>query len=165
MKTDHEIEIISLRPALEGDEGFLRFVYADSRRAELDQAVWPEGVRETFLRSQFDAQAAHYKKHYPDSQFLIVERESRPVGRLYIWRTAAEIRIMDLAIIGEFRGQGIGTTLLTRLLDEGREAGRKVTIHVEKFNPALRLNERLGFRIVADLEVYWFLEWSPAAAS
>ena len=154
---------IGLRPAGEGDEGFLRFVYAESRRDELDQVAWPEGAREEFLRSQFNAQAAHYVKHYPGAEFLIVEQEGRPVGRLYVRRSPPEIRIMDIAIITEFRGQGLGTVLLRRFLDEGRASASTVTIHVEKFNPAQRLYQRLGFRIVADRGAYWFLEWSPVA--
>jgi len=32
-------------------------------------------------------------------------------------------------------------------------------IHVERFNPALRLCERLGFRQIDDRGVYLFLEW------
>ena len=34
-----------------------------------------------------------------------------------------------------------------------------LTIHVERFNPALRLYERLGFTLAEDKGVYLFLEW------
>ena len=37
-------------------------------------------------------------------------------------------------------------------------AGKPLRIHVERFNPALRLCERLGFREVEDRGVYLFLE-------
>ncbi len=40
-------------------------------------------------------------------------------------------------------------------------AGRLLRIHVERFNPALMLYERLGFRQIADRGVYLFLEWAP----
>jgi len=71
---------------------------------------------------------------------------------------------MDIALIPEARGHGVGTHLLNELIAEGKSTGAIVTIHVEKFNPALRLYDRLGFRIVDDREAYWFLEWSPAAS-
>ena len=61
------------------------------------------------------------------------------------------------------RSRGIGSTVLGQLIDEGRASSRIVTIHVEKFNRALRLYERLGFRIADDRGVYWFLQWSPVA--
>jgi hypothetical protein len=38
-------------------------------------------------------------------------------------------------------------------------AGKPLRIHVERFNPALRLYERLGFRQIDDRGVYLFLEW------
>jgi predicted N-acetyltransferase YhbS len=60
------------------------------------------------------------------------------------------------------RGAGIGTALLGDLLAEAAAAGRSVTIHVERFNPAPRLYQRLGFRQIADRGVYLFLGWSPS---
>ena len=157
-------ETFSLRPAGTGDEGFLRLVYAESRREELDQVAWPEGQREAFLRSQFDAQDAHYRKHYPEAEYMIIAHAGQPAGRFYVRRTKPEIRIMDIALIPEFRGKGIGTALLQQLIEEARSSARILTIHVEKFNPALRLYERLGFRAVDDRGAYWFLQWSPAAS-
>jgi predicted GNAT family acetyltransferase len=44
--------------------------------------------------------------------------------------------------------------LLAGILAEGR----RVTIHVERMNPALRLYERLGFVLAEDRGVYLFLE-------
>jgi hypothetical protein len=35
-------------------------------------------------------------------------------------------------------------------------------IHVERFNPALRLYQRLGFRQIEDRGIYYFLEWLAA---
>lgn len=156
---------ICLRPATERDECFLRLVYAESRREELDQVAWPEGAREAFLHSQFDAQAKHYTQHYPGAEFLVIEAGGEPVGRLYLHRVATEIRIMDIALLPAARGQGIGTSLLKALLDEGRDTSRLVSIHVEKFNRALHLYERLGFRQVEDRGVYLLLHWLPAAAA
>ena len=42
---------------------------------------------------------------------------------------------------------------------EARAAGKKVSICVEKFNPAQRLYRRLGFREIADEGVHWIMEW------
>jgi ribosomal protein S18 acetylase RimI-like enzyme len=154
---------LSLRPAETRDEGFLRRVYADSRREELDQVAWPEGARDEFLRQQFDAQNSHYRKHYPGAEFLVIEHAGQLAGRFYVRRTLGEIRIMDLALVPEARGLGIGTHLLRELISEGQATGAIVTIHVEKFNPALRLYERLGFRAADDRGAYWFLQWSPSA--
>jgi ribosomal protein S18 acetylase RimI-like enzyme len=47
-------------------------------------------------------------------------------------------------------------------LAEGDAAGKSVTVHVERMNPALRLYERLGFSVAEDKGVYLFLERPPA---
>ena len=49
--------------------------------------------------------------------------------------------------------------LLRGLQSEAAAAGKPLRIHVERFNPALRLYERLGFRLVEDHGLYLFLEW------
>ena len=46
-----------------------------------------------------------------------------------------------------------------QLQAEASAAGKPLRIHVERFNPALRLYERLGFRLVEDRGIYLFLEW------
>jgi ribosomal protein S18 acetylase RimI-like enzyme len=81
------------------------------------------------------------------------------VGRLYVDRWEKEIRIMDIAVLPEFRGTGIGTKLIRDLQEEARAAGKSLSIHVEKFNRALGLYERMEFLKKGDREVYWLMEW------
>jgi ribosomal protein S18 acetylase RimI-like enzyme len=149
---------ITLRPAGSDDDALLRHVYAAIRADELALTSWADDVKDAFLRHQFDAQDAHYRDHYDGASFDVIEVDGEPVGRLYVARWADEIRIMDIALLPEHRGKGIGSTLLSELIAEGAAAGRRVSIHVERENPALRLYERLGFRQVADKGVYVLLE-------
>lgn len=152
---------LGLRPVRDQDQDFLRLVYAETRRDELAQVEWPPGALELFLRGQFDAQSSHYSQHYPGAEFLIIECSGASCGRLYIHRGPAEIRIMDVALLSASRGQGIGTVLIQEILDEGQASGRIVSLHVEKFNPALRWYERLGFQTVAERGAYWLLHRVP----
>lgn len=80
------------------------------------------------------------------------------VGRLYVDRREREIRIVDIALLPEARGQGIGTALLGALIDESQAAGKPLTIHVERQNPALRWYEGLGFRPAGEAGVYLRME-------
>src|SRR4029079_3259588 len=98
---------------------------------------------------------------YPGAEFQIILFKSQPAGRLSVHRRPKEIRIMDIALLPEFRGRGIGTTLLKDILAEGERTGRSVSIHVEGFKPALRLYERLGFTKVSLNGVYHLLERPP----
>lgn len=152
---------ITLRPITPDDTELLYTIYASTRADEMMQIGWPEAAQATFLRQQFNAQAAYYGAHYNTSRFALVIVEGQVAGRLYVDRMADEILIIDMAILPPFRGQGIGTTLFKMLLQEGTEAHLPVTMHVEATNPALRLYARLGFEIVEDNVVYLKLQSTP----
>ena len=123
---------------------------------------WDDAQKEAFLRSQFEAQDAWYRESYAGATFDVIAVDDEPAGRLYLHRGESEIRIVDIALLPEHRGKGIGTALLSDLLSEADAAGKSVTIHVERLNPALRLYERLGFSVAEDKGVYLFLERPPA---
>jgi ribosomal protein S18 acetylase RimI-like enzyme len=153
-----------LRPVREGDEAFLERVYASTREEELALTGWSAAQKQAFLTGQFRAQHDHYRRHYPRARFDIIEIDDEAAGRLYVDRGANEVRIVDIALLPAFRGQGIGGVLLRALLDESAVAGRTVSIHVERMNPALRLYRRLGFQVAQDDGgIYLLMRWSPPA--
>jgi ribosomal protein S18 acetylase RimI-like enzyme len=157
------VKEVALRPVEPGDEEFLYRVYASTRQEELAQTGWEEAQKESFLRMQFDAQSRYYREHYTEAKFSVILADGRPAGRLYVARWPEEIRIVDIALLPEHRGARIGTSLLRDLISESEESGKPLSIHVERFNPVLRLYERLGFRKVADKGVYFLMERSPGA--
>lgn len=151
----------SLRPAEASDREFLFELYASTREAELAQVDWPAEIRLQFLRQQFEAQDAHYRTYFHDTSYDVVLVDAIPAGRLYVGRWRDEIRIVDIALLPAYCGRGVGTELISRLIAEADASGRKTSIHVERQNPALRLYERLGFRLAEDKGVYLFLERTP----
>lgn len=151
--------VSTLRPATPEDSRFLERVYASTRAEELAVTDWSEAQKAAFIHQQFTAQDAHYRKHYPTAQFFVIEVNGSPIGRLYVDRWSREIRIMDIALLPERRGEGSGTRLISELQEEARATGKALSIHVEKFNPAMRLYDRLGFKPVEDKGVYVLMEW------
>ena len=151
--------MISLRPITPADTSFLARVYASSRAEELALTGWADEQKEIFCRRQFDAQSVSYAATYPEASFQIIERDGEPIGRLYVARWEKQIRIVDITLLPEFRGSWIGTELLRELQEEARAAGKSLTIHVERFNRALGLYQRLGFREIEDKGVYLLMEW------
>ena len=123
---------------------------------------WDDAQKDVFLRHQFDAQDAWWRENYAGARFDVIVVDGEAAGRLYVHRGPREIRIVDIALLPEHRGGGVGTSLLRDLLAEADAAGKSVTIHVERMNPALRLYERLGFSVAEDKGVYLFLERAPA---
>ena len=152
---------IHLRAVAAGEENFLFSVYASTRADEMARVEWTAEQQEAFLRMQFRAQSQFYLENYVGAEFQVILLNDQPIGRLYIHRRDNEIRIMDIALLPEFRGQGIGSTLLQDILEQGKNLNLPVTIHVEQFNPALRLYQRLGFQPKEEKGVYLLMEWSP----
>ena len=122
---------------------------------------WTDEQKEWFVRMQFQAQHAWYQEHYGDAQFDLVLMNGVPAGRLYVHRRATEIRLVDISLMPELRDGGIGSALLRELMAEAEAAGKPLTIHVEKYNPAMRLYLRLGFKPIEDRGPYDLMEWKP----
>jgi ribosomal protein S18 acetylase RimI-like enzyme len=158
------MERLALRPVEPRDDEFLYRVYAGTRTEELAVLAWDDAQKEAFLRAQFDAQSRWYREHYARATYEIVLVDGEPAGRLYLHRGETEIRIVDIALLPEHRGNGVGSSLLDNVLAEADASGKRVTIHVERFNPALRLYERLGFTVAEDKGAYLFLERSPTSS-
>ena len=149
----------TLRSITDTDLPILFEIYASTRAEEVAQVVWwTEEQKRDFLLQQFTAQHEYYLKNYIQSSFDLIMLEQVPVGRLYVARWDNQIRIIDIALLPAYRGQGIGTYLLEGLLSESHTQGVPLTIHVERNNPALTLYERLGFTLVEDKGVYLLLK-------
>jgi ribosomal protein S18 acetylase RimI-like enzyme len=73
------------------------------------------------------------------------------------------VTVLDIALLPEWRGRGIGTALMRAVCEETAAAGKAVSVAVEKFNRAQTLYRRLGFRETQDEGIYWFMEWRQAA--
>jgi ribosomal protein S18 acetylase RimI-like enzyme len=151
----------SLRPVVADDGPFLLRVYASTRADELGPVPWSDEQKSAFVAQQFAAQSAHYAQHYTGLSSHVILVGGTAAGRLLVARWAEEIRIVDIALLPEFRGRGAGSQLLGELMEEARAAGKRLSIHVEVHNPAMALYRRLGFRPAEDVGVYVRMEWEP----
>ena len=156
---DHDI---SFRPIRPDDQALLSRIYASTREDELAVVDWTEEQKTAFLQMQFAAQHKFYMENFASAEFLIIEQKANALGRLYVDRRDDEIRLIDIALLPEYRNRGIGGRLLRDLLAEGERAGKPVRIHVERENPAMRLYRRLGFEAIDEHGVYWLMEWKPS---
>jgi ribosomal protein S18 acetylase RimI-like enzyme len=153
---------VTLRTVQEADRLFLLSVYASTRAAELELVDWSEELKTAFIQQQFDAQDHDYRSHFCDPTFDVVLVDGEPAGRLYVDRRPEQISVADISLVPEFRGRGVGTSLLAALQSEAAASGRQLSLHVERFNPAQRLYLRLGFEPVEEGPVYLLMRWSPA---
>jgi N-acetylglutamate synthase-like GNAT family acetyltransferase len=155
--------LLHLRSITANDDEILCHIYSRTRTEELAQLTdWTSTQKETFLRSQFTAQHTYYQNNYKGAHFWVIEYRSQIIGRLYLHtRYEGEaMRIIDITILPEWRHRGIGTQILLDVMEFAAGMNRSVTIHVESFNPAMKLYKKLGFALVSQTNgVYHLLEW------
>ena len=107
-----------------------------------------------------------YRLRFPDARFEIVEDADGPVGRIVTDRGTEAFTLVDIALLPERCGRGLGTRLLAAVMDEARAVGRPLRLSVTAHNPgARRLYERLGFVPAGRSELHTDLVWTPPAAS
>lgn len=172
MAASAESALLTRRPVAASDTPFLERLYASTRVQELAVLPWSEEQKSLFTRSQFAAQSTHYTTTYPDASFEVVMIDGIEAGRLYVEHGAASMHIIDIALLPQFQGAGVGTRILRDLLEQATAQGATVTLQVECQNPARRLYERLGFELYPDRAgtggkdaVYIAMRWCPSEQS
>lgn len=91
----------------------------------------------------------------PDDRAVVATVGGGVVGACWV-RTTDEYGHIDddtpsfsISLYAPYRGQGMGAAMMRALLAELRDAGyARASLSVQKANPALRLYERMGFRII-----------------
>lgn len=153
--------MILLKKAEPKDEAFLESVYRSTREEELKLTGWSDIQKDAFIHMQFKAQYAEYKTRFTDALVQIIVFKKKNAGRFYTWEGEKEIRLLDITILPQFRGKGIGTYLLKELVKKGDTYKKKISLHVESHNPALQLYVRLGFIHISNNGRHYYMEREP----
>lgn len=155
---------VSLRALGEADFPFLRLLYRMLRWDEFAPTQWPDETKAAFLDQQFSFQHRHYVTCYDGAEFYVIAHGAEPIGRFYIDRVTRDRVVVEISLLPEWRGRGIGSALLTALQEEVTAGcADRVSLHVETGNPARALYARLGFVEVKppdefprlDIEMVW----------
>jgi len=144
-----------------GDQSFLCTLYCSTRQDEVGAWGWDAAAAQAFLQMQWRAQSAAYASQYPGAEHRIILVDGQQAGRLLVHQTEEAVRLVDIALLPAFRGQGVGVQLLGELQAEAAAAGKPVRLSVFRGSPARRLYKRLGFQPAGGNEVYEQMEWRP----
>ena len=155
--SDFHLKNISSRAATEEDDCFLQELFASTRPQEMAFFGANEDQRRAFISMQFSILPGSY----PNAQHTIILAGNVPIGRTIIDRKSDELRLVDIALLPDFRNRGIGALLVQQLLAEGCERQLPVRLHVFKYGDAVRFYERLGFQLTDDDGSYLKMEWRP----
>jgi ribosomal protein S18 acetylase RimI-like enzyme len=154
-----QIAAYTLRPVQEADEALLLEIYSSARADEMALVPWDAAQKQFFLQMQFSAQQKHYQAYFPQAAHEMIKVKGLPVGRLYVDRRETEIRILDVTLLPQSRGRGIGTQILLDLMKEAEYGNKSCSIFVESFSRSLGLFQRLGFIKTEESGATWLMEW------
>lgn len=151
-----------LRPINELDMPFLLQLYASTRATELAATGWSSEQKLLFLNSQFQLQHTYYQQQFSTGKFQIIEINKVAIGRLYYGWEANDLRLVDIALLPEYQGKGVGRQLMQKLIAQVKERNGTLSLHVDINNPARNWYLRLGFFAVDNVLVngiYQKMQW------
>jgi ribosomal protein S18 acetylase RimI-like enzyme len=144
----------TLRQVVAADRDFL---------FELNRAAFRESVEATWGWDE-DEQVAYFDARFDPARRQVVQVDGVDVGELVVEERADEIYLARIALLPEWQGRGIGSSIVRSLLERAAAQGKAVVLEVLHANPrAAKLYEELGFRANARNETHSFMRAEPGA--
>lgn len=155
---------IRLRPTTAGDADFERMLH-DASRWDLQLIDGEPDFVRSLLDMQHTAKTEGHGAQHPDALYYIIEKTGTACGRLVLDFTETAVQVVDLAVIPEAQGKGIGSTVLGAVQNVAGQVGAPVVLMTQRINTAaVRTYEKLGFRPTAEQPnpAFVVMAWSPA---
>lgn len=93
----------------------------------------------------------------PDDRCLAAEADGKVVGAVWVrimedyGHVDGETPSFAISLYKEYRGHGIGTALMVKMLELLRESGyKKASLAVQKENYAVKMYKKVGFEVVGE---------------
>lgn len=141
------------RPCRESDREWAYALKSDAYRDVVTRqfGAWDE----TFQREFFTA-------HWKPETSQVITIDEKPVGMLALADRGGELWLGEIQLVPEWRGRGLGSTILRELLAQARAARKPFRLQVLKQNLRAReLYLRLGFRVIGQTETHELMTAGP----
>lgn len=148
------------------DAAFLYQLYASTRDwesalSQKDNPNWSKADEEDFLRMQFRLQTEGYATSFPNAIHRIVQLNGQDAGRLIIDMADTHLHVIDISLLPQFRGLGLGSDILRGLMAQAAGGKVPVKLSVDRMSPAQRMYARLGFQRTSETASHVAMEWQP----
>lgn len=154
--------IISLYPVEPSYKDFLLKVFTESRpELSLINGV-SEEQKASIILEQFIIEQKQLLQIYPEAELNIVMLNNQPVGRLYVHHGENADRILEIGLLEEYRGLGIGRKLVSTVIENSAQLGKVVRLQVAWFNQgAYAFYARIGFKVIKNQGVSFEMQYMP----
>jgi ribosomal protein S18 acetylase RimI-like enzyme len=150
--------MITFQNIKDEDRLFIEKVYRSTREKELLFAYLPEEQKGRFIAMQLTSQLADYNLNFKGASYQMIIYKGTPAGRLYLWESKDEIRVLDISLLPEFQNRGIGSTILNDIIKTATLKNKIISLHVAIGNPAKNLYTRLGFKKIRSSFTHEYME-------
>ena len=110
---------ITTRAATEGDDAFLFGLFRAVRSPEFAHGGLAPAQLDLLIGIQYAGQKQTYGAEYPGGDAVVL-LDGEAIGRIWLYRGAAEHHLVDIALMPEYRNRGIGR------LHSGQNHGKRI---------------------------------------
>ena len=122
-----------------------------------------EEQKNNIITQQFTIEQEQMISMYPEAELNMIIYEEKPVGIIYLYYGEKAHRILEIGLLEEYRGRGIGSHIVNRVIDNAVEKKKAVFLQVSWFNEAAyRFYEKLGFKLVENKGIAYEMKFNPA---
>ena len=137
---------VAFRAVDDGDDALIRRLFADSRAADFAHLPGTDAAVQAIVDLQFRAHSLMLATQFPDAMHEVITAGGIAVGRIVTASVPGGIRVVDIALLAEHQGRGLGSAALSALLDHADETNQAVELSVWGLNEsAIRWYLRFGF--------------------
>jgi ribosomal protein S18 acetylase RimI-like enzyme len=148
---------LKLRLARDDDDKFLFNLFYDVRAREFTDAGIPLAQLMPILELQHKAQIYSYSNEFPSATNSIIVFNEKCVGRILIQKNEKSAHLIDIAILQEFRGKGLGSFLINKMKSECDQI--RLSVYAANIL-AIKFYEKHLFQISKNDVMYLNMEWN-----
>ena len=138
---------IGFRQAQDRDADFLYALHVATMKEYVDRTWgWDDGFQEAIFR----------KNHNP-AEMQIITGNGQDIGMISVEERGKEFFLRTIAIHPTYQRQGLGTSIIQQIIADAARQMKSTSLRVLKVNPAKRLYERLGFRIIEETPTHYIM--------
>lgn len=101
---------------------------------------------------------ARILEYYNDTYLLNLA--DKAIGVVKLGQMADRWHIRQFQILPDYHGKGVGTKVLSLLQSKAQSVNMPITLNVLYQNPARRLYERMGFKVIGENGLEYQMRWS-----